>query len=488
MAILLDLAHELLLQILESLAPIEMVSFATSCKRIHTVAQDNLTLHRQRIERYQNVTLWGCFRHQDQPHPILLLRDICNDWRVAYYTRSLVIECCGEQPFSMDEASMDEDSSVLTDFSLDHLIAQDVETVRSVLPEIIIPVRKMLSMALRWDEAKVNEVLDMTEYGARGAILGLLIVSLPAIKSISFKDYVWCDELWIDSLKSITYQQNPYLGSSEANFLMDVSELNLDQQYENRSAKSWSIIPFVTLPSLQVIRGASIDSSSFDDFPFVENDGLPPSPVTVIDLQRTTLPTDDLDRVLRYVQDLKRFRYDYRPQSHFIHKGAEPGGIIQALLGYASHSLESLALTSATPYRSPHDEDIKGSLQAFEVLKDLHLPSNTFLADRSKAFKRSLGTEEIPKLVDILPASIETVRLDGEMKWKSMAALLVGLPEDKAECLPKLKEILFTVEGDEVEAYKQGQVLADLDQKQGMVLQLDEATGYAWRYSGRFVF
>ncbi len=90
--------------------------------------------------------------------------------------------------------------------------------------------------------------------------------------------------------------------------------------------------------------------------------------------------------------------------------------------------------------------------------------------------------------MDVLPASIETVRLDGAMYWERMAALLVGLPEGKAEWLPKLQEILFTVESGQVEAYKQAQVLAHLDQKQGMVLQLEEATGYAWRYSGRFVF
>ena len=134
------------------------------------------------------------------------------------------------------------------------LIAQDAEKVMSVLPDITIPVRKMLSMTLRWDEAKVNKVLDKTEHGARGAILGLLIVSLPAIKSISFKGHVWHDELWIDSLKSIADQQDTHSGSSEANFLMDVSELNLDDQSESYSAgMSCTIFPFVTLPSLRVI-------------------------------------------------------------------------------------------------------------------------------------------------------------------------------------------------------------------------------------------
>ena len=98
MAILLDLSNELLLHILDCVTPLAIVGFATSCKRVSTLAQDELALHRQRIAKYQDVTLWGCPRHQDRPHPILLLRDTCNDWRVAYYTRSLVIRCCGMAP------------------------------------------------------------------------------------------------------------------------------------------------------------------------------------------------------------------------------------------------------------------------------------------------------------------------------------------------------------------------------------------------------
>ena len=481
MAILLDLPNELLLKILDSATPIGMVSLATSCKRINTLAQDNLTLHRQRIARYQNVTLWGCSRHRDQPHPILLLRDICNDWRVAYYARSLAIECCGREELWL--------GPYWNDAWRARVISQDIETVKSVLPEITIPVRRMLSMALRWDEAKVNEVLDMTELGARGAILGLLIVSLPAIKSISFKGYFWCDHLWIDSLKSITEQQDPQSGSSEANFLTDVSELNLDDENERHfGGMCCSVVPFVTLPSLRVIRGASINCQSFEDHPFAGNRGLHPSPVTEIDLQRTTLPASHLGNVLRYVQVLKRFRYD-RGHQPVIVDGAEPGGIIKALLACASHSLESLALTGATKRRSPNDKDFKGSLWSFKVLKKIHLPLNAFLTYTKKCHCWSLTTEDIPRLVDVLPASIETVRLDGKVDWEEMAALLIGLPEGKAECLPKLKEIVFTVIWDQEEAHKRcAKAWAHLHQKQGMVFQLDKAVEAAPSYSGRFVF
>ena len=364
----------------------------------------------------------------------------------------------------------------------------EAERVKSVLPKITTTVCKMLRMALRWNEAKINNALDMTEHGARGAILGLLIVSLPAIKSISFNAYVWSDQLWIDSMKSITEQQDPQSGSSEAGFLMNLSELNLDEQMEGRFGGMFcSIVPFVTLPSLRVIRGASVESRSFDDSPFANNHGLSHSPVTEIDLRRTFLPVDELGCVLRYVYDLRRFRYDRGRQLHNIHS-AEPGRIVKVLLAYASHSLESLALTGAVGPRSGDDEDIKGSLRGFKVLNEINFPSNALLTSTSKRCYTSLPTKDIPRLVDILPASIERVMLEGGLMWANLAALLIGMPEDKTECLPKLKEILFTVERDQKSPQKQAEARAHLERRQGIVLQIDQANGDARCYPGRVVF
>ena len=151
MAILLDLANELLLQILDSLTPIDMVSFATSCKQINTLAQDNLTLHRQRIKKYQNVTLWGCFRHQDQ-HTLSCFFGISvtiGEWLIM--PGSLAIECCGRDP--TDPQAPGDYIFVQT-----ALAAQDARMFKSVLHGITIPVRKMLSMAFQWDEAKIDRV------------------------------------------------------------------------------------------------------------------------------------------------------------------------------------------------------------------------------------------------------------------------------------------------------------------------------------------
>ena len=94
-------------------------------------------------------------------------------------------------------------------------------------------------------------------------------------------------------------------------------------------------------------------------------------------MQRTTLPANYLNNILGYVQVLKQFRCDRRPESGYD-QGAEPGGFTKALLAYASHSLESFSLTGATAHRSDDDEDIKGSLQGFQGLEGDQPPLECF--------------------------------------------------------------------------------------------------------------
>ena len=482
MAVLLDLSNELLLQILDSVTPLAIVSFATSCKRINTLAQDDLALHRQRIAKYQNVTLWGCPRHKDKPHPILVLRDVCADWKVAYYARSLVIRCCGMKPYGWTRSRIDTTQRAC--------IARDVEIIESVFPEIKDPVCKMLAKAFQWDEAKVNNTLEKTLDGVRGAILALLMVSLPAITSISFKDYVWSDELWIDSMNSITDQQDPRWGTSKANLLMDVSELNLDDQHRGPLiGMGCNIVPFLTLPSLRIIRGVHVYSASFARSPIADLHGHCSSPVTELYLDRSILDVDHLGELLRCMQALKRFKYDQGLHANDLYD-SKTGQILNELLKHNSHSLESLAITSG--FRGSDNGNLKASLKAFRVLRSIDIPATLLLPYREylpgggASGLETPPVKEVQRLVEVLPASVESVRVNGEMSWKEMAAMLIDLPEGKAEIFPKLKEILFMGVQDQGEQC--AMVWKNLRQKQGMMLKLSKASRWAGGYSCWFVF
>ena len=369
----------------------------------------------------------------------------------------------------------------------DASIAQESEVVKSVLPKITIPVYRMFSKALLWNEAKINDILDKGENGPRGAILGLLMVSLPAIRSITFNDYVWRDELWIESMKSITTQQDPHLSSPEANFLKDVSEINLyDRQTPRSVGMSCSMVPFVTVPSLRVIRGFSVRFSSFKDFGFADNHGLRPSLVTEINLQGSMLDNDHFVRdFFRYTQVLKRFTYNEEQGAGFTYD-RDPAKIIRCLHACASCSLESLALTGFTVYNIEAVREIVVCVRDFKVLKDIHLSldlARIAKGDWRESDPKSPSTDDISPLVDTLPASVETVRLEGDIPWNDMAALLVGLPEGKAECLPKLKEISFRLRR-ELKNKEAAEEWARRRQEHGLVLLLD---GAQWHYFGRLV-
>ena len=303
-------------------------------------------------------------------------------------------------------------------------------------------------------------------------------------------------------MKTMTHLQGSHSGSPETNFLKHLSVLIFyDGEEEllfggevlpfSMEKSCSSIVPFVALPSLRMIQGYSNDLGSFKDYAFADNHGLHPSPVTDINFEDSNLEADCVDGAfLQYMQVLKRFTYNQIRRHPRICGGEEPARIIQSLLARASGSLESLALTGFTAYRRPEPQDPQVSVKGFKVLKEIHFSVDlAFIAigDWTKSEPDTTPNNAISPLVDVLPASVETVRLDGVIDWSALADLLVGLPERKAECLPRLKEIFFDLNSD-FECREDSEEWASLHQEEGIVLQLDSPFEEAPHYEGRIIF
>ena len=94
MRTLLKLPTETLLQIVENV----IVNFAISCKYINTLVKNYLKVHQQRFKTYHNVILWGCYHHPEEERPLVLVQDILQDWKIAYYAKSIEVKCCGYDP------------------------------------------------------------------------------------------------------------------------------------------------------------------------------------------------------------------------------------------------------------------------------------------------------------------------------------------------------------------------------------------------------
>lgn len=107
---LLGCPNEVLELVLTLTSPADLENLAISCQHLQSLASRELELHRQRKRRYSKVCFYGCYRHggyeeenlnaevdEVSPilvHPFQLLRDICNDFRIAFYPTTMLIRCC----------------------------------------------------------------------------------------------------------------------------------------------------------------------------------------------------------------------------------------------------------------------------------------------------------------------------------------------------------------------------------------------------------
>ena len=91
----LKLPNETLLQIINDVHPDDILNLSLTCKSIWQLARRTLQRHMTRQETLPEIVLYGCHRHQDSPHPLTLIADICKDPNVAHYPRSLKVKCCG---------------------------------------------------------------------------------------------------------------------------------------------------------------------------------------------------------------------------------------------------------------------------------------------------------------------------------------------------------------------------------------------------------
>ena len=92
-------------------------------------------------------------------------------------------------------------------------------------------------------------------------------------------------------------------------------------------------------------------------------------------------------------------------------------------------------------------DDLEYNLRCFEKLKQLEI-DHTLLSHHDRpclapaSGKSDQGCNCWPqRLVDVLPASLESLKLVGSVPWKRVRAFFAGFPELKAERVPRLREI-----------------------------------------------
>ena len=239
---------------------------------------------------------------------------------------------------------------------------------------------------------------------------------------------------------------------------------------EGTSTQCQVLVPLAALPSLHTLNAWCVFGNPRSwphlkslDWPYEQRF----SGLTVLNLQSSYLGPAEFSHLLGAIKGLKSFTYDCHfgdKDSHRRYANFPMRSIIGILLEHTKHSLETATFTGLGNGRCDHDHG-SGSFKGFEVLEKICVHSGYYLKDveayeddHGKAHERydkgetfsdkekifGLWYDDVQRLVDLLPASIRSVELNGRVDAVDITTLLKELPKRKATCVPHLKSITFT--------------------------------------------
>lgn len=177
MSKLLQLANETIFQIFESVTPDDITNSVLCCKDLHRLGQDALQLHRAWKKAFSDLSFQGCEQHELDAHPMDFLAEICNDWRISYYVRSMAIACSYDEERLWKEQTdrtitLKREERALV---FDELYAQfgsDVQSLMAKFPHVLADYEGDDSGVYIWK-------------GEREPAFSLLLLLLPNLRSVS---------------------------------------------------------------------------------------------------------------------------------------------------------------------------------------------------------------------------------------------------------------------------------------------------------------
>ena len=390
------------------------------------------------------------------------------DWRIGEYTRLLKFQCC-HHPNPPDDAIEDEDKEdteeLKVEKSKDDAICQEtMQDIQGYIEErfresdFSNPDRTYVETSDSVDAFDVREACSAAKEGSRDAMLALLLFLLPNLEGISLEQSTSGIRFLEKAINWICFQDQNLQRSPRARKpLMKLFHVRFlgyddaDMRYADGEGEEFErFMPFAALSSMRMIIGDFVQSydgarSTWRFPPHTSN-------ITSIDLQHSAVKPESLADLLAGIKALKGFSYDYNENmggggAMEIHK------IIGTLLEHAKHSLESLRIYGRWDLRSGEGDlhPCKGSLRDFEVLGKVILDSNVYVENAS--YDSKYNPDEISRdrdqgqiirhLVDVLPPSIEVIKLVGIDVLEYADGLLSNLFEQKQLRLPKLRELIL---------------------------------------------
>ena len=403
---------------------------------------------------------------------------------MAWYPRSLKVECLGHNEKEHTDWELmaykmikDEDLEEYDRAELDEW-GTDAARVRQFMENYGEEIKDLVFHSGYFSVGGRERWFDHIRRGNRGAALGLLLTILPNLQTITFDKYTWKARFFKTVVERITKPcgRNDSGSHKEGTkVLTKLTEVRLCGTDSSARGEDPDVFEdfdfagyFAKLPSMkQVYAHPAKVHAVRKNNPWLEV-GSRTSNIDEISLKSGTLNATHISYCLGSLKKLRKFNYeDISPWTgdHAPHRrGVEM--ILEALLKHAKTSLEYLSLAEWWHPAEGNDSTPNPiSLKPFEKLKHASLTLDLYalvLEDDKEKTKVSVhdgtkpqntGSDDsglhtpslfvVPKLVDILPSSMETVEFFGEVAMKHVEAMLQGLLKHKADRLPHLEEVVF---------------------------------------------
>lgn len=425
MSKLLRQANETIYQIIDCITPNDIANFSLSCKEIHRLCHNALELHNQRRKAFSRALYTECAYPIMHSHPMRILPEICEDWRVAYYIRWMAID--GVEIDHQDWQTL---------IGLNFKEAETKET-----PRALANYSKQFGGAVQSLHDRYHALLGCS----RDMMLAFLLILSPNLQKITFFK-VMMSQVFKVMLHHITIQYASSERSKGSTALSRLAEIRIygfsDPSVDGVTISSFEHWP--AIPSLRSLFGKNILTGvdfRLDYEPKTSN-------VTEIILKKSAISKENIGLLLSGMKALKKFTYDYHRREQMIAvQGDHIRNVLRMVWTHSRRSLEYLSLTA----RNTRTSCAGGiSLRTFEALKEARLPCNLFLRDEAE-FEGEDDPEnlkdwldEIPRLIDVLPNTIEKMAFEGEITMLSIESLLVDLDgTDQARLIPKLRKVVF---------------------------------------------
>ncbi|KAL8838643.1 MAG: hypothetical protein Q9170_002051 [Blastenia crenularia] len=386
-----------------------------------SLAQNAIERHQEYLKQYSALRFgYSGHRYSNNPtvdHFLLFLDKVLQDPRIAYY------------PNSMEASAWDFGNDDRKDDEIQTDILTAVTSARSSELATFGVENQWLNGKERRDEWRDALLEPRNQFHH----LAMLLTMLPNLRSIKMVHMDPCSEPLREMIWAIAAANCDPASPAFGRALGKLAEVSINSGDPEFGEHLDPYSPLLALPSLRFAQGFHVDADLWglpgESFGH-DSSVLRPRHIEEIKIRRSHVSINNWEWILGSIENLKRFTYEY--DLDFV-RGQEEDvcdQLVALLKEHASHTLTLLDLTEFAPSESGCT--CVGDLKDFKMLEVLRIDDTVF--------QREAGGE-IMRLVDVLPASIRTVKLVAQISHAHPADLFIGLAEEKGDKLPQLQKI-----------------------------------------------